>query len=374
MSGVFNMYEQEGYSKLNSHTAERYNRMGIGWTSNLPYIMTIEDTGRKIVNLFFQGNVYEIDQTGVQSTNPERSNLLGYDLEDLRIRESQGIAYSDFDTEGRSVSVNAILTNPEYGLSDSEYTRSKYVLTLKNDEQFFFREDGRLMMQKDSRGLNSIWYFYALDIDGAYLRLVVDTIDRNILFNYDGNGNLDNIQWQVKTGKKTGEIRSFITETRDIRYTYKNAEEFDDVLKLKEKVRDYQTSYVLSSVIRPLDENMPTTTQYEYGSGTANFSFNKTTGYATNAYLFLTGIYEHYTPGDGACKNKRCFEYSPGNPPSGEWYSKDFYNGYIKHYRVTRQYDINHFGRIMNDTHYWYYKKGEAENYNQYSTVIKQDN
>jgi hypothetical protein len=43
------------------------------------------DTLNMVLNLFYAGEVYELDQTGIKIKNLNKSNILGYDLLDLRI-------------------------------------------------------------------------------------------------------------------------------------------------------------------------------------------------------------------------------------------------------------------------------------------------
>jgi hypothetical protein len=40
-SNVFNMYSKDGTNRLNSQTIEKYNRLGTGFSANIPYIVTI---------------------------------------------------------------------------------------------------------------------------------------------------------------------------------------------------------------------------------------------------------------------------------------------------------------------------------------------
>ena len=357
-SNVFNMYYKDGNNRLNSNTVEKYNKIGTGWSSTLPYIMENFDSVNMVLNLFYAGEVYEIDQTGVQIKNLNKSNILGYDLLDLRIYEESSVNYGMFDAQP----FTALKTT--YGLSDNETDMSRYELLLKSNEKYYFRNDGKLMMQEDRTGLNRIWYFYESVSGQSRLRVVVDTTGKEIEFIYDTNGNLSKIQWQVEIGvKNTDGTRSSSIETRSIEYTYNSGEDYQNISFIKNNVLDYITPYVLSEV----KDQMGNVTKFNYIEGLANFTFDKTKSHTQNVYLMITEIIDKYTEQDGEYKNKRCFEYEV---PADGMYTKWFYTGYMEHYRITKQYNINRHGRTMNEITYAYYDVGEAGNYNQYTAVV----
>jgi RHS repeat-associated protein len=360
-SNVFTMYQSsDGSNQLNSETMERYNRIGVGWSSNIPYIFTDNSSGVQVINLCFGGNVFELDSFGLglykSNINPDKSNILGYDLLDLRVYREHGIRYGDF------AGLETIPT--EYGITDQANTENEYLLILKDNSRYWFRSDGRLMMQEDRTHLNRIWYFYDHDFQ---LKLVVDSAQRRIRFNYDANGNLSTIQWDVERGvKRSNGARERETVTYSMTYQYESVENLPILNGLKPNVAGYRRPFGLASVTDP-EGNI---TRYNYAEGAAYFTYNSFSSLSRNVYLLLKEIVS-MAGADGKYKSKQCFEY---DIPAQGLYSKKFYQGYIQYYKISRQYNLDRNGRVMNDTTYVYHGQGEAGNVTQYTAVISQGN
>ncbi|HEX3044270.1 MAG TPA: polymorphic toxin-type HINT domain-containing protein [Bacillota bacterium] len=361
-SNVFTMSRNpyDGSNQLNSETMERFNRIGVGWSRNIPYIFKDNSSGVQVINLCFNGSVYELDQSGLalykSGINPDKSNILGYDLLDLRVYQEAGVNYGAFSG----------LANlpPEYGVTDQADTQNEYVLILKDNSRYWFRSDGRLMMQSDRTGMNQIWYFYNNDLQ---LKLVVDSAGRRIRFNYDSNGNLATIQWDVERGvKRSNGLRERETVTYSITFQYESAETLSGISSIKPTVSGYQQPFMLTSVTDP-EGNI---TRYGYSDGQAYFTYDSFTSRSQNVYLLLKEIVS-MARADGKYKNKQCFEY---DIPAQGLYSKKFYQGYIEYYKVSRQYNQDRSGRVMNDTTYLYFDQGQAGNVSQYTAVIQQGN
>ncbi len=357
-SNVYTMYWSDSAQNnaLSSDTIEKRNRLGAGWSSNLPYIEKNEKPGADeyIENLFLEGSVYEIDTDGAANYIPTKSNLLGYDLLDKRIYESTGIAYSDSGLDIAALSAN-------YSISDSSSDRSKYRLIFKDNSQVWFREDGSIMMREDRSRINRIWYFY--DAEGK-LKVSVDSVGREIAFTYDLNGNLSKISWKVEEWiKNTDGTRSLVEDTREVNYTYTDGESFTEILNLKDDVFEYEKPYALSTVTDP-EGNVK---KYEYEDKKASFTYNSRVSHWDNVYLLLTGITNVYA-GENSYRNRRVFEY---NAPTEELYTKWFYTGYMKYFKVTGDYYKNRHGEVMNKTRYIYHDKGESGNFNQYTAIIE---
>ena len=360
-SNVFSMYRnRQGVNGLSSHTIERQNNMGVGWSSTLPYIYFDDTSGELVMTLFTGGAAYELDQGGLGIENLKKSNILGYDLLDLRIYENSETGYGEF-----TLYPFADLAS-DYGVADTEYDRSGYVLLLKDTSRYWFRPDGRIMMQEDRTRLNKIWYFYNAD---EKLCLVVDTIGRKIGFSYDANGNLAKIQWQVTTGKKLPDgslVYEEEAEPRSIEYLYESAETYGYVEQKQDEVIDYIEPFILTGVRDP-EKNF---TRYEYTEGLAAFTFDNSRSRFDNVYLMLTSITGMYTE-DGHYLNKRILFY---DVPTDGMYERHFYNGYMEYYKISRQYNLDRHGRIMNDTWYRYYDNGEGGNHNQYTAIVETGN
>ncbi|HEX3047262.1 MAG TPA: hypothetical protein VHY08_21085, partial [Bacillota bacterium] len=361
-SNVFTMYRNpyDGSNQLNSETMERFNRMGVGWSRNIPYIFKDNSSGVQVINLCFNGAVYELDQSGLalykSGINPDKSNILGYDLLDLKVYQEAGVTYGNFS--------GLTTLPPEYGVTDQADTPNEYVLILKDYSRYWFRSDGRLMMQQDRTGINQIWYFYNND---SQLKLVVDSAGRRIRFNYDSNGNLSTIQWDVERGvKRSSGLRERETVTYSITYQYESAETLSGISSIKPTVVGYQQPFMLQSVTDP-EGNI---TRYGYSEGQANFTYDSFTSRSQNVYLLLKEIVS-MARADGKYKNKQCFEY---DIPAQGLYSKKFYQGYIEYYKVSRQYNLDRSGRVINDTTYLYFDQGQAGNVSQYTAVISQGN
>ena len=356
-SNVFNMYwnPDAGNNRLDSTTVELQNNLGAGWSTNLPCILSDTSSGSLVLTLFFDG-AYQIDQSGVSVDDPGRSNLLYYDLTDKRIYEKAAVKYGDV-TDLQDLRTSC-------GVDDGFYDYNKYVLALKDNFRYYFREDGKLMKQTDPAGVNSIWYFYDAD---DRLCLVVDTVGRKITFTHDANGNLYQVSWDVDIMTKNGETRQVQTITKTVTYHYESALNYSDVSNLYGAVQEpKEEPYVLTGVTDP----MGNTTAYTWETGTIGFTYDKDRSHWQNVYMMLTSVCSVYT-NDGGEKylNKRCFEYSKID--NSAMYRKTFYAGYMENYRVARQYSVSRSGRVMNDTRYSYYADQEAGNYNQYSAVIQ---
>ena len=194
-SNAFTMYQSpdDGSNKLNSETMEGFNRLGVGWSTNLPYIFKDNSSGIQVINLCFNGSVFELDTSGLalykSKINPDKSNILWYDLLDLRVYQETGVKYGDY------TGFNSVAS--QYEIADEADTWNEYVLILKDNSKYWFRSDGRLMMQEDRTGLNRIWYCYD---NQSRLKVVVDTAERKIRFGYDANSNLTSIEWDVEVG------------------------------------------------------------------------------------------------------------------------------------------------------------------------------
>jgi hypothetical protein len=149
-SNVFAMNRNttDGSNYLSSDTIEKYNHLRAGWSASIPYVFKSENGA---TNLFFGGNVYELDTEDSLSTyNVNKSNILGYDLKDLRIYTG---------TEGSAISyqnINSGTIPSGYSIDDLPGDHSEYVLMLKDNSKYYFRPDGKLMMQQDRTALNRI--------------------------------------------------------------------------------------------------------------------------------------------------------------------------------------------------------------------------
>ena len=191
-SNVFAMGKNplDGLNHLTSDTIEQYNHMGVGWSTTIPYIFKDGSPGleQTVLSLFFGGNVYELEQSTLTVDNGDNSNIRGYDLADLRVLQRQEINYGDYN-DGNMPGDGRI--------TDTTADENLYVLILKDNSKYYFRQDGKLMMVQDRTGLNQIWYFYKEYEENGQkktrLVLVVDTIGRNISFYYNTDNNLDYI-------------------------------------------------------------------------------------------------------------------------------------------------------------------------------------
>ena len=173
---------------------------------------------------------------------------------------------------------------------------------MKDNSQYWFTEDGRLMMHRDRTGLNRIWYFYDYE---SRLRLVVDTIGRKIRFLYDGDNNLEKIEWEVRAGRKYDDgTRAWEEETRCVSYTYIPGEDFPSISEFADDdlVIEYEEPFVLETVTDPIGN----VTKYDWEEGHTRFTYNSSRDHKTNVYMMLTCITNCYS-GEGSYLNKRCF-------------------------------------------------------------------
>jgi YD repeat-containing protein len=350
-SNVFAMSQDPvtNLNRLSTDTVESRTRLGAGWTSTVPMIYNDESSGSLVQYLFINGSAYELDQTGMAVKNAQKSNILWYDYLDKRVYHDSGIAYGD--RAGFSTSELA-----HFGVTDTATARSRYVLIFQDNSKYWFRPDGKVMMQEDRTGLNKIWYYYD---SISRLRLVVDTIGRKIRFTYDGAGNLASVSWDVTTWEKdSGDTRTQRTATRTVRYEYEplsDAQRYPVTAWLRKDAIGEGTPQALVRVTDPMGH----ATEYAYTEGKADFTFDDTRSHSTNVYLLLTRA-RTMAQEDGTFLNERNWEYNNTNPDetNPRIWRKYFYSGYMEYFKATREYVRDRHGRIMNDTAINYYDNG----------------
>ncbi|HAX38224.1 MAG TPA: hypothetical protein DD477_06145, partial [Spirochaetaceae bacterium] len=270
-SNLFTMYcnPHDGSNGLLNSALAAQSGLGAGWQSSLPVIVADSSSGSQTLTLFMQGAAYELDQSGLSIDNAARSNILGYDLTDLRVlsrASGQSVSYGDFTPPGSSLN---LLKAAYPAIADDAGTRSKYVVIRKDNSRLYFREDGRLMRQDDRTGLNRIWYFY----DGTgHLVVAYDSLGRTIRFDYNLHGNLAGIEWEVEQYVLGADgQRQLTSQTRRVSYQYASAEAlFPVVGQLKSQVVDYVEPYVLNRVEDPMGH----ATVYRWQAGKARFTYN----------------------------------------------------------------------------------------------------
>ena len=352
-SNVFNMYYDNGLNLLDSNTVEKYSKMGVGWNTSIPYIN--KDQKNNTLSLFFGGNVYELKTESLGVKDLSKSNIRGYELTDLRVYDDTGVSYGDSKIDISSIGNSVTDTNSK---------TSKYVLLMKDNQKYYFRDDGKLMVEIDKSGLNKIWYFYDID---SKLRVVVDTVGRKIIFNYDTNNNLSSIQWDVELWVKEATGITKKTVTKKVEYQYEDLDTYPLIAGMNSnKVLNYIKPYCLKSVRVKIKEGEYNVTRYNYIEGETDFTYDKDKSVSTNIYLMINEIIDNNTD-DGKFKSKRVLEYGIEEK---KVYTKYFYGGYMQNYRLTKEYYVNKNNREMNETKYIYYEKGENQNFNQYSTEI----
>ena len=354
---------------LTSDTIEAYNHLGVGWSSSLPYIFEDNSSDFAVKNLVYNGGTYELESATLGVYNDDELNIRGYDLLDLRVYSGitgAEVSYGDFITGDTS----ALPSDPRIG--DSVDHRSAYVLILRDNSRYYFRSDGRLMMQQDRTGLNRIWYFYGNYSDEnsnsqSRLVLAVDTLGREIVFDYFPEGNLKSISWDVMVGlKNSDDSRERKEITRRIQYSYHDAEEtYDDIGTLASGVVEKVKPYALKTVTDPLGG----ITRYSYQAGRADFSYDSAFSQAENVYLLLKSVTHKEDEGAAAFRSREFYEY---DPPESGMYTKQFYSGYMEYYKISRRYwKDRHNNRDLNDTRYIYYKPGAKGNWGEYQTFIQ---
>jgi hypothetical protein len=182
-SGAFHMdYDQDiGNNIISGDTLERQNKMGVGWSTSLPYVYEDTTGVQPVLRLFLGGGAYQIDKANMAAEVDDRSNLVGYDLLDKRFYSGTWggeISYRNYydDFQGTDI--------PGYTIDINE--ESEYVLILKDNSKIYFNLDGKVMAQLDKSGLNAIWYFYDSQGDLAHVKDSVGAADRFHLRCCDG--------------------------------------------------------------------------------------------------------------------------------------------------------------------------------------------
>lgn len=365
-SNVFAMSRNlaDGRNLLTSDTIEAYNHLGVGWSSNLPYIFSDRSAASVVQYLVYGGGTYELDQATLAVYDDTESNIRGYDLLDLRVYSGSvggAVTYGEY---------NGGVMPSDPRIADAPTDSSTYVLILKDDSRAYFRSDGRLLMRQDRTGLNRIWYFYESyqdeqGADQSRLALVVDTIGREISFAYTPEGNLEEIAWEVEVGIKDAiGVRSRQAVARSVGYTYHSAPAgYSAVGSLATQVSGLLTPYALETVT----DSEGNLTRYEYEAGRAGFSYDSAFSRAQNVFLLLTGLTE--AEHAGGFRNRRVFEYEI---PVRGMHAKPFYQGTMEYYKLSRQYVRDrHDDRVIGDTRYRYYRLGERGNWSEYESEVQ---
>jgi YD repeat-containing protein len=358
-SGAFHMdYDQDiGNNIISGDTLERQNKMGVGWSTSLPYVYEDTTGVQPVLRLFLGGGAYQIDKANMAAEVDDRSNLVGYDLLDKRFYSGTWggeISYRNYydDFQGTDI--------PGYTIDINE--ESEYVLILKDNSKIYFNLDGKVMAQLDKSGLNAIWYFYDSQGDLAHVK---DSVGRQIDFTYDAvTGNLTQISWTVDvwTLNESTQARTLETQTRTVSYTYEDATvAYGEIGDLYDAAIRPATPYTLKTVTNPLG----LVTEYDYEAGLVDFSFDNQ-GVSTNGHLLLTKIANNAS----GSQFSSAVNYEYAMPADGP-HSRLFYTGFMEYFKVSRKYLQDKDGRVMMDTYYSYYDNFEDDNQNQYSAHIQ---
>lgn len=378
-ANVFNMdYDQIGSRNVvNSANPTLKSNLGTGWLSNLPFITTETIYGSEVKQLFFRGSVYELETRNIHIPSENNSNIKYYDLLDM-------IVHLDRSVNNSTISINTNISDLNTNQSGS------YVLKFKNNSRYYFNEDGQVLMHQDSTGLNQIWYFYN---NRKQLSLVKDTIGREILFTYNAQGNLDKITWNIdRVELDAEENRVLRTNTHYVKYEYTEISPAAYPLTHSIKNSVYsdiapdETFHILTAVSKGVMKGTAHSetdrTRYTYEEKSAPFSFMESgaVSKAHNAFLLLTGV-EAVPFGSPDFLNKRVFEYEDSLEETSDLYRKNFFSGFMDHYKLRGQFLLNKNSNKnasayseeekLQYVQYFYYKNGENGNLNTYSTMIQ---
>ncbi len=158
LEAVYNSREAVMWGIVSSTTFnEKNNRMGIGWSWNLPVIEIDDEYDYDNPDMYLHlgdGAIYEICRRIIE----DDSNLRNYPSKDIQLNYDR----RNFSNEDMS---------------------SRYVLTEKDGKQTYFGRDGRLLGIRDRYG-NTITFDHIMIKDHPVINRITDTLGRVIRITY----------------------------------------------------------------------------------------------------------------------------------------------------------------------------------------------
>ncbi len=298
-SGLFDITYQ---SVIEDNPNEVYYDIGSGWSFDIPYMRYMG------YNATLDRGLWEINYGSAGSdviiNFGDRNSGTGTEFKNNKNKDKQ---------------VYWVTDSTEF-VSGSHY--AFIMMEFQNGTKWYFSEKGMLLGQIDRYG-NTIRYEYdivtlpreegnglSLDRERIRVKKVIDTLGRNVNFQY----NTDNVTVSVTDGVKTQQVRYNFTKVTDLT-TMRPGDGLEGLIDYKDKV--------LSSVM-DIDGN---TTSYTYNFVNGRKSYlTKTVD--NEPYIYMYALLSQVN--------------NPGGSKTKYEYTKSIKNldlGAIEFYKITRRYD-----------------------------------
>ncbi|WP_113672759.1 RHS repeat domain-containing protein [Vallitalea guaymasensis] len=318
-SGESSLFDLTRDSVIEDNPNEIFYDIGSGWSFDIPYVRYIG------YNAYLDRGLWEINY------GASGSDIVTH--------------FGNRDTKSGTTFKNDKNENKQFYFAIDEFTSGQYnsvvMLEYQNGLKMYFAEEGMLLGQVDRYG-NTIRYEYeevtlpreegnGLSLPRTRYRLkrVIDTLGRNIYFQYNTNS----VTVSVTDNGKTKQIVYGFTKVTDL--TSLRPENYEGLV-------DY-TDKVLSSVTNPAGER--TTYTYKFDRGRKNY-YGKSVDGQENIYMYA--LLEEITYPGGTKSN---YEYQKSIRNLG------FIGGY-EFFKISKRYDKVFLGdgtsRIENETNYNY--------------------
>lgn len=329
-SGESSLFDLTRDSVIEDNPNETYYDIGGGWSFDIPYVRYIG------YNAHLDRGLWEINYGSAGSdivTN-----------------------FGDRETKKGTTFKNDKNEDKQFYFAINEFTSGQYqsavLLEYQNGLKMYFAEDGMLLGQIDRYG-NTIRYEYeevilprdknnSLSVEKTRYRLkrVIDTLGRNIYFNY----NNDSLKISVFDGGETKQIVYRFSNVKDL--TTLRPENYDGLL-------DY-TDRVLTSVTNPLGEE--TSYTYTFNRARKNYYGKTIEG---QEYIYIYTLLKEITYPGGTKTN---YEYQKSVRNLG-------FTGAYEFFKISKRYDKVSLGngdtRIenMKEYNYSFDKSSEFDGY-----------
>ena len=298
-------------------SSEGHNVYGLasGWRYDFPWIETV--TLKEEESWGKEAKYLHCGSAGVMNIETEKDSASNR----YKIKGLEGYPYDDIKLEDWDKTVDGIAC--------------KYLLRDKTGLRTYFNENGVIVLQKDAHD-NKITYTYT---DGIYFSKITDSVGREIVFHYNGEGEEKAVSSVTVQGKATqgGVSQKTITyETEEKSYTPHYGDRLHGVVLIGATVDGSKEKYSYKTVERLVNTS---------GAGIASQRVSTNQSYLLNK-ITVDGSETHYEYRAGSLRGSK----EEGTGQKRDVVTEQFY--------VTREYEKDtKTGKKSNGVKYDYFQK-----------------